>query len=113
MKSKTSHPDHVDRTFSDYFQSQVPNPWPECPAPQSSVPLQNPIHTSRGSAWYSRSALAFSVVLLLGLGFLLTSSNLPPTPNATKNGLTEGATASGKNIFKNLDPMKSDPPSSK
>lgn len=107
MNPTTSPPDNADRAFADFFRGHVPSPWPQCPVP--AVPATQARPTGDHS-WASRAALAASVALLLGLGFALTSGIAPNAKPAPNGNLTGGATADGKGLLKNLDPMKELPP---
>lgn len=104
MNPTTSPPDSVDRAFAEFFRSQLPAPLPSCPVPAAAKPVP-----ANESIWSSRFALAASVALLLGLGFAFTAGIAPTKPSANGN-LTNGATADGKDLLKNLDPMKDLPP---
>lgn len=105
MNSTTSLPDDADRAFAEFFCGQVPAPWPQCPVPAAAKPAP-----ASDAPWSSRFALAASVALLLGLGFAFTSGIAPSAKPNTNGNLVNGATANGKDLLKNLDPMKDLPP---
>ena len=68
--------DGIDGLLSNYFQAQMPDPWPACPATESinGVPR-------RPSRWlnFSRFAVAASVGLLL-VGYLALAGFFPREP---------------------------------
>ena len=105
MNPTNSLPDNVDRAFAEFFRGQVPSPWPQCPVPAAAKPAP-----TGDAPWSSRFALAASVALLLGLGLAFTSGTVPNSKPAPNGNLTGGATADGKGLLKNLDPMKELPP---
>jgi hypothetical protein len=99
--------DPVDRLLSDFFRTQLPDPWPAAPGavmaePSSliatssvSVPCSQP--TSRDGIRKSRYTLAALVVLFLGTCWSLSSGFQPTsqTRNAVgPGGMLPGAEAS-------------------
>jgi len=69
------HGDDLDRLLSDFFRSELPNPWPAPPISDDlteSLPLSARKPIRRGPALRSRFALAASVALLLAGGWLLS-----------------------------------------
>lgn len=76
-------PDPIDRRLSDFFQSQMPRPWPSAPAVAATEPSELVAvrtHHARGdNGGRARLALAASVAVLLGSYWLL-SSGWQPAP---------------------------------
>src|SRR5262245_51844514 len=71
-------PEELDVLLRDFFRSEMPQPWPECAAPEPE-PIRPLVRPAR--AWTpvrSRLALAASVGLLLG-GSLLLPLSIRPT----------------------------------
>lgn len=83
-------PDALDRAFGDFFQAQMPHPWPAAPATPAARPATRPA-VPDGSA-RARWTLAASVALLVGGGWLLSGGPQPSRPSA-------GKTAAGPDIL--------------
>ena len=69
------HEDDLDRLLSDFFRSELPNPWPKPPisdGPTATLPLSARKPVRRGPAVRSRFALVASVALLLTGGWFLS-----------------------------------------
>lgn len=95
-------PDDLDRTLSDYFKGQLPAPWPACRATAAAEP---PRAAAGDGLWTSRTALAASVALVLGLGFYFSGGVSPnaPRPTGANGNLLSGATANGAGLMKAVD----------
>lgn len=98
----------VDRALAEFFHSQLPSPWPECPEPttRSSRTFATASDQPRNSG---RFALAASVALLLGLGLALAPAIIPNPKPAAADKFTSGATANGKDLLKGLDSDRTEP----
>jgi hypothetical protein len=74
---RRGHPgDGLDRLLSDFFRSEMPDPWPEPELPEQQPTLalpDRPIPRPRGLL-RSRFALAASVALLVGGSWLLSGA---------------------------------------
>jgi hypothetical protein len=85
--------DDLDAMLRDFFQSEMPQPWPELPLPETRHVL--PLTPPPARPWVrvrSRIALAASVGLLL-TGSLLLPFTVGPsenTPRGTDIGLKDG-----------------------
>jgi hypothetical protein len=78
--------DDVDRALSDFFKSEMPNPWPALKLPEaekSASPL--PFRRPARSLLRSRLALAASILLML-LGSLFVASKFSAPPLDDSNG---------------------------
>jgi len=96
----TTSPDHLDHHLSAYFRAQVPTQWPDAP-----VPVQARTATTNSPAWKTRMTLAASVAGLLGLGWVLSSGNMSPSPKPGESEhLLEKSSASGEKLIKHLNP---------
>lgn len=94
-------PNDVDRLFTDFFQSELPKPFPPGPA----VGLAEPARPRARAADHGRLTLAASVAALLGLGvFLSYGPSGDPTPTGGP-GLLEKGTANGKELHKHMPPV--------
>jgi hypothetical protein len=62
-------PDELDRMLKDYFQSELPSPWPAPPVPTSPRPA---VAFRANGLGHSRLVLAASIATLLLGGWLLT-----------------------------------------
>lgn len=80
--------DELDRLLSRFYQAEMPQPWPDCPTPESPsarlvVPERQTVTWLELSQRFaSRLALALSVAVLLCGSWLLTGSfpGTGPTP---------------------------------
>ena len=74
-------PDALDAAFADYFQRQMPRPWPPAPAVAATPTPARVADPSRRARW----TLAASVAVLAGCCWLLSSDGRPgrrPGPQA-------------------------------
>src|SRR6476659_5289952 len=83
--------DNLDRLLADFFQAQLPRPWPDAPmavvAEPSSLVVASVAHTEvprnqptvRDTSRNSRYTLAASVALFLGTCWYLSSGFQPPS----------------------------------
>ena len=92
-------PDDVDRWLTDFFQAQLPNPFP--PAPMTAV--AEPARPRR-AADHGRLTLAASVAALLGLGVYLSYGPTADPAPAPGSGLLQNSTANGKELHKHMPP---------
>ncbi len=105
-------PDELDHTLSDYFKGHLPATWPACRATAAVQPAAPTL--TRDGLWTSRTALAASVALVLGLGFYFLN-DMPSngTRSSGSGSLLPGATANGAELLKPAakadDPMKNFP----
>ena len=85
--------DEIDGILSGYFKAQLPARWP------AFEPLKEPraAPTATGG-WSSRSALAASVALLLGLGFALVGTTNVPK-HSPDSDVLRSATADGNGFL--------------
>ena len=94
----------LDRLLSDFFQNELPRPWPRPPAATA-----EPSSLARGRADVgnrSRYTLAASVALLLGLGVYLSSGTPAESQSPKAAALDTGKAASdGGNLLKGANPM--------
>lgn len=91
-------PDPIDRRLSDFFQSQMPRPWPTAPAvgatePSEMVAVRNHAAPGGDGGGRARLTLAASVAVLLGSYWLLSNGWQP----APRNGGSHAAPG-GPNI---------------
>ncbi|QEL16983.1 hypothetical protein [Limnoglobus roseus] len=106
-------PDDLDRTLSDFFKGQLPSTWPACRATAPVEAAANVPAKSAGDVpWTSRTALAASVALVLGLGFFVSSgATNSGRPTGANGSLLSGATANGAGLLKAAGPAeKADDP---
>lgn len=68
--------DDLDGLLTAFFQRELPSPWPAAPQAEETVVVRRRPPEVRRSAWTSRLALAASVAVLLGGGWLLSGSFL-------------------------------------
>lgn len=84
MSRQTAVPDDLDRLLHDFFQAELPDPWPACPAAAPSAPLA----VAGASASRGRLVLAASVLLLLAGSLALPTrvgdAALPTDPGLGK-----------------------------
>jgi hypothetical protein len=82
--------DDLDILLRDYFQAEMPHPWPACPQPPARAVLAPLTPSSRWTLARSRFALAASIGMLLaclwGLGGKFVSD--PPDEASTPLGIT-------------------------
>ena len=71
---KTLHSRHVDDVLRDFYQSELPSPWPALKVPPATLPLRKP--QQRRFRGVSRMALAAAVAFLL-IGYLALASLFP------------------------------------
>jgi hypothetical protein len=79
ISSDEPHPE-LDELLHDYFQAEMPHPWPAFKAPSAARPMQ-PAMTLR-SRYSGRLALAACVALLVA-GYWSLSGCFPHTQSAT------------------------------
>lgn len=95
--------DDLDGLLSEFFQGQMPNPWPTLTVPESNAQPsvaspQNEERRKGGSLWKSRAlALAASVAIVLIAPLLLPGDSAPsgpalPVPGHNFNMKEAGAT---------------------
>ena len=111
--------DELDRLFSDFFKSQLKQPWPKAPipAPRTTAEPSELVATRateaprnappapakpRDNTARARFTLAASVALLLGTGWLMTNGYEPgtrsigcPVPATNGPGMLPGSGADG------------------
>jgi len=90
--------DGVDAALSDFFKSEVPNPWPALQLPEaeksaSPLPFRRPVR----SLLRSRLALAATILLML-LGSLFLASNFAMPPRPEEGTGISAPDRPGKNI---------------
>jgi hypothetical protein len=84
--------EHVDRVLRDFFQSAMPDPWPEAPRPALTPVVQ------RRMPWLrlrSRLALAAAIALVF-VGYLVVSAKFPPQEGG--GGLAPSGPIIGKGL---------------
>jgi len=102
--------DDLDLMLRDFFQAEMPNPWPAFEGPPATLPL--PVRgRSAGrsvgrSVWRSRLALAASVALLLAGPLLLSGRLADPGPGTTRTMSPAEATKLPIPQDKNVEPVK-------
>ncbi len=109
--------DELDRLFSDFFKSQLKQPWPKAPVPAAGAPTSEPSELvttrtadaprnapakTRDNTARARFTLAASVALVLGTGWFLADGFEPvgraPVGNASTTnspGMLSGSEAKG------------------
>ncbi len=113
LPTRAESPDTLDRLLTDFFKSQLKQPWPNAPAtfvtatePSAQVATgprdQIRPHITRDNTARARFTLAASVVLLLGTCWYLSNGfqpgrspgagapNLPPVPKLLPRSLSDG-----------------------
>ncbi len=106
----------LDQLLSDFFKSQLKQPWPKAPVPVAHATVEpselvatrttesprNAPAKFRDNTARARFTLAASVALLLGTGWLLTNGYEPgtrpagcPTPAISGPGMLSGGSADG------------------
>jgi hypothetical protein len=92
-------PDDVDHWLTDFFQAQLPNPFPPAPT----VAVAEPARPRRSTADHGRLTLAASVAALLGLGVTLSYGPNGGHAPADGPGLLEKSSANGpKELLKHM-----------
>ena len=86
-------PGDLDRLFGAYFKAQLPQQWPQAPAPKSEVAGRTP---ARQESHDGRVTLAASVACLLGLGLALSygpsfQGQAGPNGDLLQNGNANGS----------------------
>jgi hypothetical protein len=82
MNQDPHPPDALDRAFSDYFQGQMPRPWPPAPAVAATPARGRAADPSRRARW----TLAASVALLAGTGWFVSGGPPPGGRSVPKSG---------------------------
>jgi hypothetical protein len=113
--TKTAAPDELDRLLSDFFKSQLKQPWPKAPVPSAAAsepselatarsaeaPRRQPTTTTtRDNTARARFTLAASVALLLGTCWYMSSGFNPgerpaPVPATNGGGMLDDSGAKG------------------
>jgi hypothetical protein len=103
--------DNLDRLFSDFFKSELKNPWPAAPATPASEPSvlvatrnartdahrNQPMTAARDTSSKSRYTLAASVALFLGTCWYL-SNGFQPGDRPNLSPATNGSGPSIKDV---------------
>lgn len=90
----------LDRKFSEFFHTQVPQPWP---VPMAVARAEPASRRSSGSRDPGRITLAVSVACLLGLGLALSYGPQFRGANPSRE-LFDKSNADGKNLHKHMNP---------
>ena len=106
MNEHSPSDEPMDRLLSQYFQNELPQPWPDANA---IVPVTPSSETKSYTGLRSRVALAASVLILTGLGLSLPA-NAPKDNNPQGVGpLMQGATANGAKLLDKIVPDSTKP----
>ena len=96
MNRAPQNPDGIDQILTDFFQSQLPHPWPSAPVPAASLSqpsslASRPAARSADSGQRARLTLAVSVAFLLGALWFLSPTGTAPrqAPKASPGGATD------------------------
>ena len=96
----------IDRLLSQYFQNELPQPWPNANA---IVPVTPSSDTKSQTGLRSRVTLAASVLILVGLGLMLPTSPRNANEPAGVGPLMQGATANGAKLLGKIVPASTQP----
>ena len=96
----------MDRLLSQYFQNELPQPWPDANA---IVPVTPASETKPYTGLRSRVTLAASVLILIGLGLMLPTSPRNVNEPASVGPLMQGATANGAKLLDKIVPVSTQP----
>jgi len=90
MPQPNDRPDEIDGLLTRFFQAELPDPWPACPAPDEPAARVVP---DRTTSWWelpqrfaSRLSLALSLAVLLAGAWLLSGSFTGPSVPAVGSG---------------------------
>ncbi len=96
----------IDRLLSQYFQNELPQPWPDANA---IVPVTPSSEAKPYTGLRSRVTLAASVLILVGLGLMLPASHRNANEPAGVGPLMQGATANGAKLLDKIVPDSTHP----
>ena len=96
----------MDRLLSQYFQNELPQPWPDA---NTIVPVTPASETKSYTGLRSRVTLAASVLILIGLGLLLPVSPRNGNDPQSVGPLLKGATANGAKLLEKIVPVSTQP----
>ncbi len=106
MNEHSSSDEPMDRLLSQYFQNELPQPWPDANA---IVPVTPSSETKSHTGLRSRVTLAASVLILIGLGLMLPTSPRNVNEPASVGPLMQGATANGAKLLDKIVPVSTQP----
>ena len=106
MNEHSQSDEPMDRLLSQYFQNELPQPWPDANA---IVPVTPTSETKSHTGLRSRVTLAASVLILTGLGLSLPENPRKGNDPAGDGPLMKGATANGAKLLDKIVPDSTKP----
>lgn len=94
----------IDRLLKQYFQAEVPNPWPASPLPVTTRPATGQSVRHSNGQRRARLTLAASIVLLLGFGYSMSSRVDDTRPRARDGEFLRTGVAGPSGLNKHINP---------